>query len=184
MAVPTSQSDLGHRGRRIRLANAEEAGIASEILAEAAEWTTQFGHPIWSEEEIRQEKTREAALARALVVGIERRTIAACMQVYDRDPVHWPDDEVPALYVHKMAIRRCAAGTGWLEDLVYWALRQAKQGGAHVLRLDPLPVGPLSDLYARLGFHSAHSEPQLIDGRLLVHMERHLGWRRPRPDVN
>lgn len=179
--IQDSQFDFRRRPRRtVRFAESAEARIATEILNEAAEWTKQFGCPIWPPEEIHFHKIREAALAEALVVGIEKNSIVACMQVYDRDQVHWPDDSSPALYLHKLAVRRSAAGRGWLEDLIYWALRRARAKKARLLRLDTIPAGRLPELYSRFGFREIDPEPRLIDGRLLVRMERRVGWAPPR----
>jgi GNAT superfamily N-acetyltransferase len=173
MAIPDLRSDLRRApGRAIRLARVGEAAVAADILAEAAEWTAQFGRPVWSPDEISEEKATEAALAGALVLGAEECIIVACMQLYDRDPVHWPRNEDQALYLHKIAVRRGASGRGWLEELVQWAHLQAKRRGARFLRLDTLPAGPLSELYSRLGFHVIDPEPLLLGGRLLFRMER------------
>lgn len=175
--IPGSRSNLEHRAKRtIRFAELPEAEIAAEILAEAAEWTLKFGPPIWSPEEICVDKIREAAAAGALILGEERCSIVACMQIFDCDPTHWPGDALPALYLHKLAVRRSASGRGWLEDLIYWALRHAKNKKARLLRLDTMPAGPLPELYAQFGFHAVDPKPLLINGRLLVRMERWVGW--------
>jgi hypothetical protein len=160
--------------RTIRFADCTEAQAAADILAEAAEWTGKLGSRVWSPEEIHFEHIKRAAAQGALVVGLEGPAIIACVQIYDSDFIHWPDEPEPALYVHKLAVRRCASGRAWLNDLINWAVGEAERRNIEILRLDTLPIGPLPGLYAQLGFKAVDIEPVQISGRTLVRMERRL----------
>jgi GNAT superfamily N-acetyltransferase len=66
------------------------------------------------------------------------------------DPV-WDDRPAAALYVHRMAVRRSAAGLGTV--ILRWAAGVAREQGREALRLDCVASnGPLRAYYEAAGF--------------------------------
>ena len=99
-------------------------------------------------------------------------SMLACMLVQRADPLYWP--EAPpgaALYIHNVAVRRAAAGRGWLPTLIDWARVEARRAAVPLLRLDTLPEGRLPSLYEGLGFRAVDREPVDVTGRPVIRME-------------
>jgi ribosomal protein S18 acetylase RimI-like enzyme len=160
---------------RIERASPAEAVHAVDILTEAARWTSRFGAPIWGPDTFAVRDYQAFAAAGELIGGFDGDAMVACMLLQARDDLFWPDDPPhSALYLHKVAVRRAAAGRGWLGRLVAWAVAQARERDIGILRLDTLPSGRLPGLYGALGFHAVDGEPRSYAGRLALRMERRL----------
>ena len=103
------------------------------------------------------------------------------MRTDTADPVHWPED-LPgdALYIHKLAVARCAAGQGWPARLIHAAAGVAAALPARFLRLDTAPREKLIRVYREIGFRLVDPRPCLFGGRELVRLERDLALGRPR----
>lgn len=163
----------------VRPAASHEAADAVDILREASQWTARFGAPIWAAESFTVPAYRAYAevgeLVGAFDVGPEGERMVACMLLQHCDPVYWPDDPPgAAIYLHKVAVRRAAAGRGWPGRLVDHALEYARHAHVGAVRLDTLPSGRLPALYASLGFRPADAGPRWIDGRWVLRMEHLL----------
>jgi ribosomal protein S18 acetylase RimI-like enzyme len=97
------------------------------------------------------------------------------MRIDTTDPIHWPDDVAgDAVYVHKVAVARRAAGQSWPARLIDHAAKVASGLRARFLRLDTLPREKLIGLYRGLGFQLVDQGPRLFGGRELVRMECEL----------
>jgi GNAT superfamily N-acetyltransferase len=172
----TGDDEVTPSGWRIERASPGEAVHAVDILSEAVRWTSsQLGAPIWTAEALDLRHYEAAAASNELVGGYDGEAMVACMLLQARDELYWPEDPPhSALYLHKVAVRRTAAGQGWLGRLVAWAVDQARETGVEALRLDTLPSGRLPTLYDALGFRAADGEPRMYGGRWVLRMERRL----------
>jgi ribosomal protein S18 acetylase RimI-like enzyme len=160
----------------IRWAAAEESGEALAILREAAQWLIDTGRPLWQVESLQLEAVRRAARGGELVLGFAESQPVATMMLQARDDFHWPNDPPgEALYVHKVAVRRCAAGQHWSSRLTVWARDRARISGARFLRLDTACRPELLSLYQRLGFYVVDERPRLVDGLAIHRLEQPIG---------
>jgi GNAT superfamily N-acetyltransferase len=67
------------------------------------------------------------------------------------DPIFWPDAGTDALYVHRFAVRRSAAGAG--RTAVLWCIDEARRRGRSFVRLDCLEDNPgIRRYYESFGF--------------------------------
>ncbi len=159
----------------IRPLEPAETPDVRRLLHEVTLWSEAFGQPVWQEEEL-DGCTGPASLPQGRWFGaFDRQGLVACMRIDTRDPVHWPDDPPgEAIYIHKAAVARRAAGQGWTARLVDFAAEVASGRGARFLRLDTLPREKLIGLYRDLGFRLVDEGPRLFADRKLVRMERAL----------
>jgi GNAT superfamily N-acetyltransferase len=162
----------------IRWGAAEESGEALAILREAAQWLIDTGRPLWQVESLQLEAVRRAARGGELVLGFAESQPVATMMLQARDDFYWPNDPPgEALYVHKVAVRRRAAGQHWSSRLIIWARDEARTSGARFLRLDTACRPELLSLYRRLGFYVVDERPRLVDGLVIHRLELPIGDR-------
>ena len=164
----------GPDGRQlVRPARHSEAPQAVAILREAALWSGRFGESIWDPDSFEIEQYVRLASIGELVGGFDEAGMAAIMLLQDVDPVVWSDDPPKqAVYLHKIAVRRRAAGRGWLPTMIDYAAIMARRAGASWIRLDTVPLPRMIDLYRELGFALVDDEPREFGGRVLVRLER------------
>lgn len=171
---PTTTKDTRVTSKSYEVARAApiDAAIAVSILREAALWSLHSGRPTWSPDTLSVAAYESAATAGELVLGYEGGKPAACMLLQRRDTVYWPNDPVgEALYLHKVAVRRTAAGKGWVGRLVHWAREDARRVGARYLRLDTLDRPKLLMLYVKLGFRFVDSYGRHSSGDAILRLE-------------
>ena len=134
---------------RVRKGGPGDVGEVVSVLDEAAAWLETRGivqwparfEPGWVEGPLRRGETWLAeADGRAL------GTVQLCAS----DPI-WEDRPGAARYVHRLAVRRAAAGLGRL--LVGWAWNESARHGCEWLRLDCVAQNKgLCRYYEGLGF--------------------------------
>ncbi|MBS0393154.1 MAG: GNAT family N-acetyltransferase [Proteobacteria bacterium] len=170
----------------VRRVSVNEIPVALEILREAATWALARGVNVWAPHELRERDFEPPARADELVLGYAGATPVATMLLQSVDRKYWPEavaDE--ALYLHKVAVRRTAAGQGWLGRLISFATDDARARGIGRLRLDTLAHPGLRGLYERHGFRALPEAPLTVGGRRMIRMERVLdpasGTDRPTP---
>lgn len=146
----------------LRQARPDEVALVSSLLGEAARWLEARGEALWQEDELAVDALSAdvdqghyyVAFAGAGAVGVLRLTAD--------DPMFWP--EMPpgeALYVHRLAVRRAAAGGETSRAMLSWAASEARRLGCGFLRLDCVASRPkLRAVYERFGFRY-HSERQV-----------------------
>lgn len=160
----------------IKRATPEEAGEALSILREVAQWLVDIGRPLWPVESFQLDAVRRAALAGELILGFAESRPVASMQLQARDERFWPDDPPgEALYMHKVAVRRCAAAQQWSTRLIAWAREEAQNAGARFLRLDTADRHELLALYQRHGFYVVDERPRCVDDLMIYRLELPIG---------
>lgn len=85
----------------------------------------------------------------------------ATFSLLGSDTLYWPAAADDALYLHRFAVRRDAAGAG--RHAVEWAVGEARRRGREYIRLDCLAENPgIRRYYERFGF--AAVDETVIDG--------------------
>lgn len=88
-----------------------------------------------------------------MIASFDGKPVGCCALI-DYDLAFWPD--IPkggSLYIHKLAVRRSAAGKGVSEALLHYAKIEAMERGISEVRLDTHQFRPkLRALYDREGF--------------------------------
>jgi GNAT superfamily N-acetyltransferase len=157
----------------IREIAATDAGRASAILIEAADWSQSIGVPLWADSEVSIAQCEAWARERVLFAGFDADAMSAVFCLHDDDALYWPEAAAgSALYLHKVAVRRASAGAGWLDRIVSWALDESRRRSAPKLRLDTLAKSRLVSLYESRHFVLVDADPIAIGGREIVRMER------------
>jgi len=132
-----------------------EAELASSILIEAADWLASRGQPLWSPENLTPAKIRPAASVGTLYLAKLHEQAAGTFLILFEDPTFWPESKAgEALYLHKLAVRRWAAGQGLARALLGFALGEARAAGRPLLRLDCALRPKLYALYESAGFQA------------------------------
>lgn len=159
----------------VRRARSTEAAAAVTVLREAAAWSSNAGRPTWSASDFSVDAYIALAAAGELVVGCSLDEIVACMLLQRSDPTYWPmDPPGEALYLHKIAIRRSVAGTGWVPRFLEWASNEARHAGAIYLRLNTLDRPKLVGIYEKFGFRVVDAYARHSSGESIVRLEMRL----------
>lgn len=122
----------------IRAGRPDELATVEELLRGASEWLASRGIDQWQYPPHRDRITAALRQGVCFLVFEDGEPIAT-FQVDDfADPEFWnPDDEPDsALYVHRMATSRHAAGGGVGGTILEWARARAASQGKRWLRLD------------------------------------------------
>ncbi|WP_410537484.1 GNAT family N-acetyltransferase [Streptomyces sp. KL2] len=139
----------------IRPGRLDELGTVESLLRGASSWLASRGIDQW------QYPPHRDRIVAALEQGVcflafEDGEPIATIQVDDfADPEFWSPDDEPgaALYVHRMAVSREAAGTGVGGKLLEWAADRAAVQGKRWLRLDAWKDNEgLHQYYKAVGF--------------------------------
>ncbi|MFJ8820843.1 GNAT family N-acetyltransferase [Streptomyces sp. NPDC102467] len=132
-----------------RRATAERTDDVLGVLDEAAGWLRARGIDQWPDRFERAWVTDAVTRGETWLVTVAGG-IAGTVTLDRADPL-WADAAGSAVYVHRMAVRRHAAGLGTV--ILDWAARTARQHEAQTLRLDCVRSnGRLRAYYEDRGF--------------------------------
>jgi ribosomal protein S18 acetylase RimI-like enzyme len=146
---------------RVAVVRAErhELPLAIDVLEEAAAWVDTLGHATWERGSFRSARRygnhvlREALDRGDLYLARLDDRVVATVTLQWSDPLFWPDAAEDAGYVHRLAVRRDAAGLGIGGQVLGWAERRAGAEGRRYLRLDcPSDNARLRRYYESAGF--------------------------------
>ena len=139
-----------------------DAGLASSIMLEVAEWLKEQAQPLWFPEELMPEKLMGPIHAGELYLVMMRSRPVGTLIYQLHDKTYWPDmPEGDAAYIHKIILRRSVAGGGLGAQIIDWAKEKARKEGMAYLRLDTEAArAKLCALYESAGF-SRHSFRQV-----------------------
>ena len=151
----------------IRRAHSGDAETSAAIIEEVADWGVSEGSPSWipgsftGPESVGMSRLRGDIAARSLYLVWRGESAVATFSLLERDPVFWPGAGDEALYLHRFAVRRAAAGSG--RQVVAWCLQEAQRRGRSFVRLDCLAENPgIRRYYERFGFVAV--DETVIDG--------------------
>lgn len=152
--------------RIVRFLGADESRQSIEILRDAVGRMGSMGEHAWCIDEAFEREQLLAAIGGELVGGFDAKAMTCTMRLQAMDPLYWPAAKSgDALYLHKLAVRRDAAGTGWPSDMVGFAVRQARTRNIPEIRIDTYRPGPLPAIYEKLGFSMvgpAPNSPEIV----------------------
>lgn len=124
----------------IEIARATEIDLAaaSSVLVEAAAWLIECGRPLWDPQDLTPARIRPGLVDGSLHVARRRddQVVGTIALSFD-DPVFWPDAAPgESAFVHRLAVRRSAAGGRVAPAMLDWARALAEETGRRWLRLD------------------------------------------------
>lgn len=147
---------------RVRQATVDDTEQVSGILQEAARWVEERGAPPWRDSELSPDRIASEVADGLYFLGVGAAGSLATMTFELEDPTVWPD--VPAgraAYIHRLAVRRSAAGGECSSAMMQWAVDRTRSLGRQYLRLDCETARTrLRAVYERFGFHH-HSDRQV-----------------------
>ena len=145
----------------IRVARSEDAQDVAAVLTEAAEWLHDRGTPLWARDQFPVEGVAPDCGAGLFFIAWSGPTAAGTMRLSDMDPDFWPEAAAgEAVYLHRLAVRKSAAGGPVSSALLEYAAQHTRQRRAPYLRLDAESSrNRLRGVYERFGFqlHSYHT---------------------------
>ena len=135
-------------------ATQNDTPIIEEILLDAVNWLDATGKPLWRKDQITWERLSKDFAASDFQIAYVDGKPAGCMAVIDYDPIVWPHIEKgKSLFIHKLAVKRFAAGQGISSALIAYAKTMCVDRELAHLRLDcDLGRASLRALYESNGF--------------------------------
>jgi hypothetical protein len=130
----------------VRAATPAEVEIAASILKEVADWALLRGFGVWppgifaNPEGDGQRRLRDDVTRGCLHLVWLGHIAVGCFALRGRDERHWPDASEDALYLHRFAVRRAAAGIG--SFATGWMIEEVRRRSRCYLRLDCLYDNP------------------------------------------
>jgi GNAT superfamily N-acetyltransferase len=145
---------------RVSWATEDDVDTVSTILREAAAWLRVRGIPLWNDEELLPSHLHSERARGRYCLAHRGGDAVGTARIQLTDEELWPD-AIPgeAIYLHRIAVRRAAAGTGVPKALLAFVDEMARTHGASCLRLDcDASRIRLIEFYTSLGFrhHSDH----------------------------
>ena len=122
---------------KIVQATGEDAPAASSVLIDAASSLAKRGEILWNEEELGPDLLLpEIESGRLYLIKVDAAIIGTVIFQWE-DRLYWPDMPIgDAAYIHKLALKKCAAGDSIGREVIAWALDKALKAGMKYLRLD------------------------------------------------
>lgn len=139
-----------------------DAGAASSVLLDSARGLKERGEALWQEEELGPEQLKpEIAAGRLYLIKAGGMILGTVIFQWE-DQLYWPDMQSgDAAYIHKLALKKSAAGCGIGREVIAWAREKAWGSGRKYLRLDcEAKRSRLCSYYESAGF-VRHSERQV-----------------------
>lgn len=145
------------RSFEVRAVDATELDASVDILEEAAVWGGSDGRSTWPTGWFtdpagagRARVHKDIESGSLYIVWLDGKS-AATFALLDTDPVLWPAAGDDALYLHRFAVRRSAAGVG--RRAMEWMVSEVRRRGRTNLRLDCREDNPgIRSYYERIGF--------------------------------
>ena len=141
----------------IRLAERRDVDAIRALLSERIAWMDAVGIDQWNRTGYLERYPAEYFFSvidgKELFAAEDEDGLAGLMALFSADE-RWPEDGVPAFYVHHLTAARRCPGLG--RRMLLWAETEAVRQGKHCLRLDSA-VGNagLERFYTALGYTAA-----------------------------
>jgi GNAT superfamily N-acetyltransferase len=139
----------------VRPARPDEVDLVADMWAEAASWLASLGSDQWQYPARRERIAASVAAGECWLAVEDGEPVATITVDQHADPQFWTPADQPddALYVHRMVVRRQAAGRELGSALLDWAAGRAERTGRRWLRLDAWRTNQaLGDYYTARGF--------------------------------
>lgn len=151
---------------RIRPATSDDLGTVVELWEHAAAWLSRRGIDQWQYAPRRDRIMKNIAAGECWLVEDDGMPVATLTVDEYADEAFWTAEEIaePALYVHRMVVRRDASGSELGSAMLDWASQMARRRKKQWLRLDAWRDNPdLQGYYSSRGF--AHVRSVHVEGR-------------------
>jgi len=135
-------------------ASEKDISVIEDILLDPVRWLDGINQPLWREDQIQWTRLSWDFTTSDFRIALLDGEPAACAAITDYDPTFWPDVEKgQSLFIHKLAVKRFAAGKKLSDALINYAKRLCVNRGISALRLDCSQDRPkLRAVYERNGF--------------------------------
>lgn len=133
----------------------DQLGVVESLLMEASEWLASLGSDQWQFPPRRERLLDSMSRGECFVAYSDGRPVGTLTVDEQADPEFWRSDDNPAaaMYVHRMAVARDAAGQAIGGRLLDWASAHAADAGKSLLRLDAWKTNQgLQQYYLGQGF--------------------------------
>ena len=121
----------------IKQADTNDIPAIEEILLDAVNWLERINQPLWNQAQVTWERLSKQFIPENFYIAYIKNKPAGCMALVDHDPFFWPDvKKGEALFIHKLAVKRFAAGNGISIALFDFAVNQCREKSIKTLRLD------------------------------------------------
>lgn len=151
----------------LRVAVASDPEPSAAIIEEVAVWGDTAGFPSWmpgsftGPDSVGISRLRGDIANGGLYLIWRGERAVGTLSLLENDPIYWPDAGEEALYLHRFAVSRGAAGAG--RYAVQWCLRETRRRGRPYLRLDCLRDNPgIRRYYESFGFVAV--DEKLVNG--------------------
>jgi GNAT superfamily N-acetyltransferase len=158
---------------RLDIRPADDVDTSAEILEDTASRGASEGRLSWTPgsftgpESVGVSRLRNDLASGSLYLGWCGDRPVATFSLLESDSTYWPSAGDEALYLHRFAVRRDAAGAG--RRVVEWAVEEARRRGRDFIRLDCLADNPgIRRYYEGCGF-TAVDETVIDDVRFSLY---------------
>jgi hypothetical protein len=141
----------------LRVARSASPETSAAIIEEVAAWGAAEGFPSWIPGSFTGPDSRGVShllgdiATGGLYLVWRAGDAVATVSLLENDPMFWPDAGNDALYLHRFAVRRSAAGAG--RTAVLWCIDEARRRDRSLVRLDCLEDNPgIRRYYESFGF--------------------------------
>lgn len=156
----------------VKKANEQDVSTIEEILLDAVDWMSRCGlQNQWNESNIRWSNLSKTYKIDDFYIAYYNEVPAACMALTDQDTTYWPElSKGEALYLHKLAVKRCFSGRGFSKELIDFAKEFAYHQSIPSIRLNCNPHrSRLRALYEKEGFQCIGERTFFADTALYVY---------------
>ena len=138
----------------IKQADKKDIPVIEEILLDAINWLDSVNMSLWIKTQASWEWLSQQFSPDNFYIAYTDNTAAGCMALVDYDPLIWTDvKKGKSLFVHKLAVKRFAAGRGISKALLEYAVSKCREKNIGILRLDTdAHREKLMKLYEDFGF--------------------------------
>ena len=141
----------------LRVAASSEPEVSAAIIEEVAAWGEAAGMPSWTPgsftgpDSVGVSRLRGDLASGGLYLIWRGAHPIGTFSLLESDALFWPDGGEAAMYLHRFAVSRGAAGAG--RFAVEWCLRETRRRGRSYVRLDCLAENPgIRRYYEGFGF--------------------------------
>ena len=152
-----------------RIERSSEPDISAAIIEEVAAWGEAEGFPSWipssytGDDSTGISRLRNDIASDALYLIWRGADAVGTLSLLENDPIFWATAGDEAMYLHRFAVRRSAAGAG--RHGVEWCMAETQRRGRAYVRLDCLADNPgIRRYYESFGF--AAVDEMVVNGTL------------------
>lgn len=156
-------------GSALRIERSSEPDISAAIIEEVASWGEAEGFPNWIPGSYTGAGSTGVSrlcgdIAKGALYLIWRGADAVgTLSLLENDPIFWATAGDEAMYLHRFAVRRAAAGAG--RHGLEWCIAETRRRGRAYVRLDCLADNPgIRRYYESFGF--AAVDEMMVNGTL------------------